>query len=260
MKSALASTLAVATLTDIKGGSELRPPKKQGVKPAAIRKHTTMPRRPFGRSILNAARTLKLDYYMKFDTTKESDYSCLRPEQVAQVRSWLKSEVPSVSDVVDVGANVGTDTVNYAKTYGVPVLAVEPDQKTFKLLSENMARFPELKLTAMHADARTYFDGKTELNPTTLVHFDPPWGGPGYQAGKVELKLGEQDVSHYIRKALLEKKAGVVVLKMPPENYYSLDHIAAMKDLKLSAVCDIKKPVANSKGPVAFRLVAIRKT
>lgn len=126
---------------------------------------------------------------------------------------------------VDVGANVGTYTI-WAAECGAEVMALEPAADTFGLLLENIA-LNGYQVTAIQAAAggrcgaarfTVGLDAVNRLDPdgpveTRLVTIDSVIGGRHVAGMKVDVEGFEIDVLRGCRRALSERRIGLIQLE-----------------------------------------------
>lgn len=219
------------------------------------------PRR-FPGHVLEASRARGLRYD-ELEAAEDSHYSCLMPDHVAQVAAAYEAELGAgwaPRHIIDATANVGCDALNFRRMYpGAAVTAIELDPATAAALARNAAALGGGRLAAVCGDAAAYLAADPPPQ-ADLVYYDPPWGGPGYQAaGPLRLALGGQPLGDVVGRAL-RGVAGLAVVKAPAtadlDDLYAAVRRHGGADF---AVRDVRKARRNARGAVAFRLVFARR-
>jgi hypothetical protein len=146
--------------------------------------------------------------YRLFNTVENSEYSCLMPWYVYQVNKHLKEMYYNckVNKIVDVGANIGVDSINFL--YNFPnskLIAFEIDNNTYNALCKNFVEFSYItkifhneelldknsKIQAYNKDFISYID---YVKDSDIVFIDAPWGGKIYKDKKnISIYLQPED-------------------------------------------------------------------
>jgi hypothetical protein len=225
--------------------------------------------------------------YRLFNTVENSEYSCLMPWFIYQVNTCLKEIYQNykVNKIVDVGANIGVDSINFL--YNFPkanLIAFEIDKKTYNALCKNFIEFSSItnifhtnelldingKIQAYNKDFLSSFD---YIKDSDIVFIDAPWGCKIYK-DKKNISIYLQPENNYynfrnydknkniinITKQILQDEYNVksVILKVPynyefknlEQELYSLD-----KNINI-LYRNIYKGVSNY---IAFVLIFINK-
>ena len=172
-----------------------------------------------------------IHYYFPFEKnvdlkdiqiTQEGTYSVTYPKFAEIISNHIKDHIfPSKASnltITDATANVGGNTINFAK-YFKKVNAVEISEINFKALKNNIKVYNRDNVTLYH---NNYLDIINKLK-NDVVFLDPPWGGPKYKLHKyVTLYLDNIPVEKIISK--LYNKVKLVALKVPSniniDDYY----------------------------------------
>ena len=215
----------------------------------------------FPPNIIRDARKHDTDY-SALEVTPESRYSCLLPYQFEQTTEVYQRELRTApSRVIDATANIGCDTIHFRRMYpGAHITSIEIEQNTAKLLANNMTKISRIlgrEATApetRNCDCVEYLATGARAD---LVYFDPPWGGPEYyKAQSMKLTLGGRPLGKVVGETLAQNTP-VVVAKVPVN--LDLEDFKSSTGVKATyASYDIRKPSANAKGPIAYRLLFIR--
>jgi len=113
--------------------------------------------------------------------------------------------------ITDGTANVGGNVISFAKMFK-KVNAVEIDKTNYKVLKNNIQVY-ELHNVEIFNDDYTKILRRLRQD---VVFLDPPWGGVGYKQHKhLDLSLGGEDISHWCRVLLENKRTKLIVLKVP---------------------------------------------
>lgn len=155
----------------------------------------------------------------KLQIVKESIYSLSRKdasEKTSQsIKSILKDKDISQLTITDACANVGGNTLNFAKHFKA-VNAMEIDENAFKALNNNINVAGLKNVNAYHGD---YTIKMNELKQD-VVFMDPPWGGVGYWREKsLMLKLGDKPIYDVIND--MKNKPDLIVIKAPKNFAFS---------------------------------------
>ena len=157
--------------------------------------------------------------------TKESVYSVTHWIDAKNITLKIIELIGKNITITDATANVGGNTISFAK-YGIKnINSVEIDYMTCKYLSNNIQVYNIEKQVKVYCD--NYLNIKFDLEQD-CIFFDPPWGGPDYyKEQKMNLFLMDSDNKNIniidIIKSLLEKnKAKLIVVKVPTNYNFDL--------------------------------------
>jgi 16S rRNA G966 N2-methylase RsmD len=123
--------------------------------------------------------------------------------------------------VTDATANCGGNTISFCLSCGFSTVnAVEIDSVTYQTLDNNLMVYKINNAHLYHAD---YLDMLQRLTQD-VVFIDPPWGGRDYiRQPSLDLYLGSRNVADISDQLLSEKRASLVVLKVPVN--YNLNYL-----------------------------------
>lgn len=134
-----------------------------------------------------------------------------RPRDAAHITKIIKEEMGNRIIITDATANVGGDTISFAKTF-TSVNSVEIDPEFFDMLKHNIEQY-DLGNVRLYND--DYLNIMKKLKQD-IVYMDPPWGGRDYiHAFTVDLYLGDKDILDIITQILSEGIAQRVYVKVP---------------------------------------------
>ena len=225
--------------------------------------------------------------YKLFSIVENSRYSCLMPWYVSQVNSFLKdmyikSNI-SVNKIIDTGANIGVDTINFLINFpSSKLIAFEIENKTYNSLCNNLLEYKSVtrvnskeelikhnsKVQAYNKDFLLNFE---LIYNSDIVFIDAPWGGSIYKYKKnVSIYLQSEDdyynINYYdsskniitVTKKILNKKYNVksVMLKVPYN--YEFDNFE--KELNLfnsNIIIKYKKIYKGNTNYIAFVLIVV---
>ena len=225
--------------------------------------------------------------YKLFSIVENSRYSCLMPWYVSQVNSFLKdmyikSNI-SVNKIIDTGANIGVDTINFLINFpSSKLIAFEIENKTYNSLCNNLLEYKSVtrvnskeelikhnsKVQAYNKDFLLNFE---LIYNSDIVFIDAPWGGSIYKDKKnVSIYLQSEDdyynINYYdsskniitVTKKILNKKYNVksVMLKVPYN--YEFDNFE--KELNLfnsNIIIKYKKIYKGNTNYIAFVLIVV---
>lgn len=175
---------------------------------------------------------MNISDFKKFKTTDKSKYYTLKPHHMQQVNTIIKKEIlsvynaarvkplPAISHIIDATAHVGTDTVNFVKTFKCVCIAIEIDGEVVKLLKENLVTFGIEELThVVHANCLEFLQGFKMK--TDFVYFDVPWGGATYWNKKqIDLFLTDphgkkMNMSQIIKFTFSQGFTDIIIAKVP---------------------------------------------
>jgi len=115
--------------------------------------------------------------------------------------------------VTDATANVGGNTISFYLSEFGHINAVELDQTTYQMLISNVTTY------GAGTHIKTYCADYTEIYKNLsqdIVFMDPPWGGPDYKNyQKLDLYLGQIEISEICESLLAERLAEMIVVKVP---------------------------------------------
>lgn len=169
----------------------------------------------------------------KICITNDSIYSVTKPKEAEKISQIIKKHFPDAKSIVDTSANIGGNTINFAKHFD-EVTAIEINPDTFKCLKQNLRVYKRKNVLPILGD---YVDLKDRLT-ADIFFFDPPWSGIFY---KMETQL-----DMYL--------SGVNILDLMPENF-------VLKAPYNYNVVALKKKWPNTKVlKIANYLLAINKS
>jgi tRNA/tmRNA/rRNA uracil-C5-methylase (TrmA/RlmC/RlmD family) len=103
------------------------------------------------------------------------------PEEARKISEITKLFYPKAKTIVDCTANIGGNTINFAKHFK-NVTSIEIDPETKSILENNVKLYRRENVKIILGD---YVDLKDKIKGD-IFFFDPPWGGFYY---KMESKL-----------------------------------------------------------------------
>lgn len=114
--------------------------------------------------------------------------------------------------ITDGTANIGGNTLSFYLNGAQKVNAVEVDALTCEILKHNLSIYKLPTETVHCCDYLTIYK-KLEQD---VVFLDPPWGGPDYKkVNSLEIYLGQTNIIDICAELMEEKKASLIVLKLP---------------------------------------------
>jgi 16S rRNA G966 N2-methylase RsmD len=114
--------------------------------------------------------------------------------------------------ITDATANIGGNTISFYLNGAHKVNAVEIDQLTCDILKHNLDIYKFPTDTVYCCDYLSIYK-KLEQD---AVFLDPPWGGPDYKkVTTLDLYLGQTNIIDICVELMEEKKASLIVLKLP---------------------------------------------
>lgn len=141
----------------------------------------------------------------------DSIYSVSSVTLSEQISKIIKNEFPNVKTIIDGSANVGGNTINFAKHFD-NVISNEYDSDTFSLLQNNVNAF-NLKNVVCYNQSILTLDIPKITN--TCIFLDPPWGGIYIKyMDVVDLYYGTTNVVDFISTSLV--KHMYWCMKVPP--------------------------------------------
>jgi hypothetical protein len=141
----------------------------------------------------------------------DSIYSVSSVTLSEQISKIIKNEFPNVKTIIDGSANVGGNTINFAKHFD-NVISNEYDSNTFSLLQNNVNAFNLKNVVCYNKSILTLDIPKTT---NTCIFLDPPWGGIYIKyMDVVDLYYGTTNVVDFISTTLL--KHSYWCIKVPP--------------------------------------------
>lgn len=231
--------------------------------------------------------------YKLFITVENSRYSCLMPWYISQVNSFLydiyKKGDFKINKIVDAGANIGVDSVNFLLNFPYSkLISFEIEPKTYKALCKNLLEFKYItklksiedltninnKVQAYNKDFLNnfYLSGEECLvYNSDIVFIDAPWGGNIYKDKKnVSIYLHSENdyynIHHRdnskniitITKKLLNYKYNVksVLLKVP-YNYEFENFEKELTKFDSNVIIKYKKIYKGNTTYVAFVLIVV---
>jgi 16S rRNA G966 N2-methylase RsmD len=149
--------------------------------------------------------------------SKESIYSSSFLDDAEKTSLLIKKVLPNAKTITDATANVGCNTISFAKHFS-SVTAVEIDPVEFQRLEGNLRAYNINNVKTVNEDYTYFFEGTFQ----DVVFIDAPWGGTKYNMiEKLVICLSKiriEDIANYI---LNKHKATLVVLKTPGNVYFS---------------------------------------
>lgn len=112
-------------------------------------------------------------------TTHDSAYSVTKPEDAQIISQMAKEYFPEAKTIIDTCANIGGNTISFAK-YFDNVIAIEIDDNTFSALKNNVHVYGRKNVSCVLGD---YSKLVNTINGD-LYFFDPPWSGIFYRLEK----------------------------------------------------------------------------
>jgi len=132
-----------------------------------------------------------------------------------QISKIIKDEFPNVKTIIDGSANVGGNTINFAKHFD-NVISNEYDEDTFRLLQNNVNAFNLKNVVCYNQSILTLDIPKTT---NTCIFLDPPWGGIYIKyMDVVDLYYGTTNVVDFINTTISkhERNHRYWCMKVPP--------------------------------------------
>jgi hypothetical protein len=225
--------------------------------------------------------------YNLFSIVENSRYSCLMPWYVSQVNFFLKDIYIkpniSVNKIVDSGANIGVDSINFLINFPrSQLIAFEIENKTYNALCNNLLEYKSVtrvnskeelilhnsKVQAYNKDFLLNFE---LIYNSDIVFIDAPWGGSIYKDKKnISIYLHPENdyynINDYdsskniitITKKILDKKYNVksVMLKVP-YNYEFDNFEKELNSFNSNIVIKYKKIYKGNTTYIAFVLIAV---
>jgi predicted RNA methylase len=173
--------------------------------------------------------------YTKLLVTPEGEYSITKRQDSKQIIRHMKDLAGSLKTktIADLTGNVGGDTIMFGMNY-LHVDSYELNHENFEALKNNVDTF-KLKNVHLHeGDSTQIFEKKVDV-----LYIDPPWGGPDYkEKEKLDLYLGNMNISDYLKEILEEEwKPRFVFIKVPSnynfEALNSLPHVEKILKYKI---------------------------
>ncbi len=112
----------------------------------------------------------------KVELTYESTFSVTRPQESEKISKIIKTFYPKAKSILDCTANIGGNTINFAKHFK-KVEAIEIDPKTCDALKNNVKLYNRDNVKIILGD---YTELKDKVK-SDVYFFDPPWGGIYYR-------------------------------------------------------------------------------
>jgi 16S rRNA G966 N2-methylase RsmD len=143
----------------------------------------------------------------------DSIYSVSSVTLSEQISKIIKEEFPNVKTIIDGSANIGGNTINFAKHFD-NVISNEYDSDTFSLLQNNVNAFNFKNVVCYNQSILTLDIPKTN---NTCIFLDPPWGGIYIKyMDVVDLYYGTTNVVDFINTTILKHKHSYWCMKVPP--------------------------------------------
>lgn len=147
--------------------------------------------------------------------SKESIYSSSFLEDAEKTSLLIKQILPTAKTITDATANVGCNTISFAKHFS-SITAVEIDPIEFQRLEGNLKAYNINNVKTVNEDYTYFFENTIQ----DVVFIDAPWGGSKYKMIEKLIiclsKIKIEDIANYI---LSKNKATLVVLKTPGNAY-----------------------------------------
>jgi 16S rRNA G966 N2-methylase RsmD len=159
----------------------------------------------------------------------DSIYSVSSVTLSEQISKIIKDEFPNVKTIIDGSANVGGNTINFAKHFD-NVISNEYDSDTFSLLKNNVNAF-NLKNVVCYNESILLLPLPETNN--TCIFLDPPWGGIYIKhMDVIDLYYGTTNVIDFISTTIKKHKHkyNYWCMKVPPNfNFGKLYSIPTTK-------------------------------
>jgi len=154
---------------------------------------------------------------MKLQITDEGIYSISKLGDPLRIMKLIKKHYDGnilKSTITDGTANIGGDTINFAKFFK-RVNAVELNRLHCSVLDNNIRVYNRNNVNII---CKSYLKVMKELKQD-IIYLDPPWGGPEYYKQKsINLYLGKYEIADIVRK--LKGHAKLFVIKAPTNYDY----------------------------------------
>lgn len=187
---------------------------------------------------LHPVRTelLQINEVGAWSMTRRADGNSL----VAEILPLLGDSVGNMR-LTDGTANMGGDTINFAKYFG-HINSVEIDVKNFELLSNNVKAYGFSNIRLIHGD---FWQVWPELaSETDVLYLDVPWGKDYKMHSTVQMCLGDRVMKTELN-GLMHSSVKYVILKVP-NNADLLSTISGTYDYQVINIRD------------AFKVIVIR--
>ena len=190
-------------------------------------------------------------------TLPSSSYSSLMPYQMPQVRENILKIFPDApSTIVDATVHIGRDAIHFSSIFpNAKIIALDNDPDAIECLKKNIDNHADVpsNFNIIEADTTEWIEGPAAIK-ADFYYFDPPWGGPGYNAKKeMELFLGGKKISHVINRVFDRELTQKCILKVPRN--FAYPSFKQELDGRTTELHYIRKP--QKEGYVAFGLVVI---
>lgn len=131
--------------------------------------------------------------YNQLQLSHESTYSMTLPPESEKMSNLIKYRYPQVQTIADMNANVGGNTINFAKHFK-QVYSIELDAPTASMLSHNLKLY-KCSNTVVRNESCVTSDVRADL-----YFYDPPWTGIYYQMHSVlDLYLDNKNIVDVLR-------------------------------------------------------------
>lgn len=156
-------------------------------------------------------------------------YSISKPTDAAGILAVMKefldltfrcaSQEHRPINIMDATACVGGDTISFAE-YFPKVIAVEKDEKTFRMLENNLDVYRlKDRVLPIHADFVELLRGNNIPASVDAVYIDPPWNPPGQpwhsKLKNLMLSLSNVPIHTVVHDIIKKTHIRTVVLKVP---------------------------------------------
>lgn len=149
---------------------------------------------------------LQINEVGSWSMTRRADGNSL----VAEVLPLLGDSVTQMR-LTDGTANMGGDTINFAKYFG-HINSVEIDENHFKLLTNNVKAYGYSNIRLIHGD---FWQVWPELaGQTDVLYLDVPWGKDYKMHSTLEMCLGNRVMKDELN-GLMQSNVKYVILKVP---------------------------------------------
>lgn len=151
--------------------------------------------------------------FKKLKLTNIAEYSVSRPTSAQFITDIIKSYYKDLSKltITDATANVGGNTINFAKHFK-KVNAVEIVPIHCEFLKNNLEQYK--LLDKVNINCNDYMNVYNTFSQD-IVYFDPPWGGPDYyKEQQLDLFINNKNI-YYLINSLYQRQVKFVVIKVP---------------------------------------------
>lgn len=126
--------------------------------------------------------------YSKLKYEYENTFSMTDEVTADIISNIIKLKYPNTRIIADMTANVGGNTLNFAKHFD-KVYSIEINKNTFDILNNNIRVYGYKNIETFHDDANNF------KRLADIYFYDPPWTGILYQSfKKLDLFLGNNNI------------------------------------------------------------------